>query len=114
MGDCLFCSIASGQTETLLVYEEQNVVAFEDINPQAPTHLLIVPKQHIPTVNDLNSEHESLVGELFTTARRLADRMDLKEDGYRLVMNCGEGAGQSVFHLHLHLLSGRPFSWPPG
>lgn len=112
--DCLFCSIASGATDTKLLYDEPSVVAFQDINPQAPTHLLIVPRDHIATVNDLEPGQEELVGELFTAARRLADRLELKEDGYRLVMNCGEGAGQSVFHIHLHLLAGRPFSWPPG
>lgn len=112
--ECLFCDIAEGRTDSELLYESDQVVAFEDVNPQAPTHLLIIPKQHIPTVNDLEPSQSDLVGDLYVSAKELATRMGLEDQGYRLVMNCGEGAGQSVFHIHLHLLSGREFSWPPG
>ena len=96
MDDCLFCKIVEGEIPADIVYENDTVVAFRDINPQAPTHILIIPREHISTINDL------------AAAEGLTDK------GYRVVMNCGEGAGQSVFHIHLHLLGGRGFDWPPG
>jgi len=114
MSDCLFCQIAAGDADADLVYEDEDLIAFHDINPQAPTHLLIVPREHIPTIDDLDDRHGELVGTLVLKARELARDKGLKEDGYRLVFNCQEGAGQSVFHIHLHLLGGRSFSWPPG
>lgn len=112
--DCLFCQFVSGEKETDLVYEDDDLIAFHDINPQAPTHILVVPREHIPTIDDLQEKHTSLAGKLIQTAKYLARQEDISEDGYRLVFNCQEQAGQSVWHIHLHLLGGRSFSWPPG
>lgn len=112
--DCLFCRIAGGEQPAEIVHQDDQVVAFEDINPQAPTHVLVVPRKHIPTVNDLSPEDEALVGSLFGVARQIAASRGIADSGYRLVMNCNRGAGQSVFHIHLHLLGGRSFAWPPG
>ena len=109
----LFQKIAEGTIPADLVYEDEHCIAFRDINPQAPTHILIVPRKPIPTLNDLETEDEPLVGHLFTVARQLAVQEGLDE-GYRTVFNCGEAAGQTVFHIHLHLLGGRPLTWPPG
>lgn len=113
-GDCLFCKIAEGEMSADVVQEDDDVVAFRDINPQAPTHLLVIPREHISSVNALEDEHASLVGSLYLTARDLAREEGIAEDGYRLVMNTGAEAGQSVFHIHLHLLGGRAMKWPPG
>lgn len=112
--DCLFCAIAAGEQEADVIFETDSVIGFHDINPQAPTHLLFVPKKHIASVNDLESDHEQLMGELFTAARRVAEEEGFDGDGYRLVMNCGEHAQQSVPHVHLHCLAGRELGWPPG
>jgi len=114
MADCLFCKIAAREIEAGIVYEDERVVAFKDINPAAPVHLLIIPKQHIVNVSDLKQEDKDLVGHIHLVAKQLADRYDIESDGYRLVTNCGPGAGQSVFHLHFHLLGGRELGWPPG
>ena len=114
MTDCLFCKIVDGEVPADIVYENDTVLAFRDINPQAPTHILIIPRVHIATINDIDPEHEMMVGRMFTAAREIAAAEGLTEKGYRVVMNCGEGAGQSVFHIHLHLLGGRGFDWPPG
>ena len=114
MIDCLFCKIVEGEIPADIVYENDTVLAFRDINPQAPTHILIIPREHIGTINDLSPEHEAVVGRLFMAAKEIAAAEGLTEKGYRVVMNCGEGAGQSVFHIHLHLLGGRGFDWPPG
>mgnify|MGYP000606224871 CR=1 FL=1 len=111
--DCLFCKIASGEIGELM-YENDHVVAFRDISPQAPTHILIIPKEHIPTVNDLADQHAELVGKMFLAAAELARQEGFSEDGYRLVMNCGSKGGQAVYHIHLHLLGGRQMDWPPG
>ena len=110
--DCVFCRISRGELDADVTYEDDRVVAFRDANPQAPTHLLVIPREHVPMVDDLEDEHAELVGRLFLTARDQADREDL--DGYRLVMNNGPRAGQSVFHIHLHVLGGRSMGWPPG
>jgi len=112
--DCIFCQVAAGDIPAEKVYEDEHVVAFRDINPVAPTHVLIIPRKHIPTVNDLQPEDAELVGRLFLTAKQVAGELGLAEDGYRLNINTNAGAGQTVFHLHLHLLAGREFSWPPG
>lgn len=112
--DCLFCKIVAGDIPAELVYESDDVVAFRDINPQAPTHVLIIPRTHIATINDIEEEHQALVGSLYSAARHIAVQEGIAEEGYRAVMNCNEGAGQSVFHIHLHVLGGRPMSWPPG
>ena len=114
MSDCLFCKIVAGDIPAELVHDDDRVVAFRDINPQAPTHVLIIPREHIATINDLDAEHEPLIGALYSAAKKIAAAEGLSDDGYRVVMNCNEGAGQSVFHIHLHLLGGRPLHWPPG
>lgn len=110
-GDCLFCRIVAGEVGTK-VHEDDLVAAFEDIQPQAPHHTLIVPREHLASAAELGPRHEAMAGRLLTTAARLARDKGLSS--YRLVMNCGEEAGQSVFHIHLHLLGGRGFAWPPG
>lgn len=112
--DCLFCRIVDGGLAADIVYENDSLIAFRDIDPKAPTHILLIPRRHIATMNDLQAGDESLAGELFTTAARIAADEGLAEDGYRVVMNCNEAAGQSVFHIHLHLMGGRPMTWPPG
>lgn len=112
--NCLFCKILSGDIPADIVYESETAIAFRDINPQAPTHLLIIPRKHIATINDIAEEDEALVGSLYSAAREIAAAEGIAEDGFRAVMNCNEGAGQTVFHIHLHLLGGRPLTWPPG
>ena len=111
--DCLFCRIAAGEIPAELVRSEKDAVAFRDVNPQAPTHILIIPRKHIPSVTDLGPEDEPLIGTLFAMARDLAKEEGLSEAGYRMVVNAGPDAGQSVFHVHLHLLGGRHMGWPP-
>jgi len=112
--DCLFCRIARKEIPSEIVYETDDVVAFRDINPQAPTHILVIPREHIPTTNDVGEDHAALLGKLVIVARELAIGEGIAGDGYRLVINCNRSAGQAVFHVHLHLLGGRAFSWPPG
>ncbi len=112
--NCLFCKILCGDIPADIIYESESAIAFRDINPQAPTHVLIIPRKHIATINDIAEEDEALVGSLYSAAREIAAAEGIAEDGFRAVMNCNEGAGQTVFHIHLHLLGGRPFSWPPG
>jgi histidine triad (HIT) family protein len=112
--DCLFCKIANGEIPAKIDYQDDNVVAFADINPQAPVHLLIIPRQHINTLNDLRPEELPIVGDLVRIAGQLAKKHQISEDGYRLVMNCNANGGQSVFHIHMHLLGGRLMAWPPG
>lgn len=111
---CLFCKIANGEIPTKIIYQDNDVVAFEDINPQAPHHKLIIPRKHIPTLNDLTPADNELFGRLAQAAKSLAKEAGIAEEGYRLVMNCNAGAGQSVFHIHFHLLGGRNLAWPPG
>ena len=105
--DCLFCRIVDGDIPAEVIYESDTALAFRDINPQAPTHVLIIPRRHISTIDDLDTADQELVGSLFTAAKDVAQQEGLAESGYRTVMNCGEGAGQSVFHIHLHVLGGR-------
>lgn len=112
--ECIFCRIAAGEMDADIVHEDDQVLAFRDINPQAPTHILVIPREHVARVGDLEERHTDLVGRLFLAAAELAAEDGVDETGYRLVMNTGAGAGQSVFHIHLHLLGGRPLSWPPG
>ena len=114
MADCLFCKMVSGEITPDTVYEDDDILAFKDINPQAPLHVLIIPKAHIATVNDLSDANAATVGRLFLRAKQIAADNGLTEPGYRLVMNCNADAGQTVFHIHLHLLGGRPMIWPPG
>jgi len=112
--ECLFCRIVNGEIDADIVHETDDVVAFRDINPQAPTHVLVIPRRHIDTLNDLEEGDAELVGKLFLAARTIAANEGIDESGYRVTINCREGAGQSVFHIHLHLLGGRSFRWPPG
>ena len=109
---CLFCKMVAGEIPTDKVYEDDDVLAFRDINPQAPTHILIIPKKHVATMND--TDDQVLLGQLMVTAKNLAAEQGLAEDGYRVVMNCNSYGGQSVYHIHLHLLGGRQLTWPPG
>jgi len=112
--DCLFCGIASGKINADIVMENDTVVAFRDINPKAPTHVLIIPRKHVSTINDLEDDDAATVGALFLAAKEIAAAEGISEPGYRVTMNCNEGAGQTVFHVHLHLLGGRRLDWPPG
>ncbi len=112
--DCLFCKISQGEIPAKLVFRDDKVMAFEDINPQAPHHVLVVPHKHIATLNDLQPDDTALVGHMVQIAKQLARELNVAEDGYRLNFNCNKGAGQTVFHIHLHLLGGRRFNWPPG
>jgi len=114
MTDCLFCKIARREVPATLVYEDERVVAFQDLNPQAPTHILLIPKRHIATLNDLSTEDDQLVGELVRRAGAIAAERGLSAGGYRTVFNTNRDAGQTVFHIHLHLLGGRAMTWPPG
>jgi histidine triad (HIT) family protein len=114
MSECLFCGIVEGQIKGEVVYRDDSVVAFKDINPRAPVHILIVPVKHISTLLDLREEDQKLVGDIYSVANRLAKDRGISKDGFRVVANCGAAAGQSVFHIHFHLLGGRKFSWPPG
>ena len=112
--DCLFCKIARGEIPAKIAYEDERYVAFYDINPQAPTHILVIPREHISTVNDLAEEHRDLIGGMLLVAKKLAADHEGAEDGYRSLINCNADAGQTVWHIHLHLLGGRTMSWPPG
>ncbi|HET9581387.1 MAG TPA: histidine triad nucleotide-binding protein [Gemmatimonadota bacterium] len=114
MTDCLFCRIVAGEIDAKLVEEGKEWIAFRDVNPQAPVHVLIVPREHVATANDLEERHQELLGAMVRGAARIAAAHDIDQEGYRLVLNTNPGAGQSVFHVHLHLLGGRHLSWPPG
>lgn len=114
MSDCIFCKIASGEINASIVYQDDEVVAFNDLNPQAPTHVLVIPRKHVARISEFEDEDAPLAGRLILTANRIARDLGLVEPGYRMVLNCNEGAGQSVWHVHLHLLGGRTFGWPPG
>lgn len=114
MSDCLFCKMVSGEIAPDKVYENDDVLAFRDISPQAPTHVLVVPKRHIATLNELDSDSADVVGKMVLAAAELAKQEGFAEQGYRTVMNCNADGGQSVFHIHLHLLGGRIMNWPPG
>ena len=114
MSDCLFCKIISGKIPARIVYEDEAVAAFEDVNPQAPVHTLVVPRKHIATTLDITEEDHELIGKMFRAANKIAGEKGIAERGFRLVMNTNPEAGQSVYHIHLHLLGGRPMHWPPG
>jgi histidine triad (HIT) family protein len=111
---CLFCKIASGEINADVIYENDYVMAFRDINPQAPTHVLVIPRKHIATINELVDTDQYVAGALHLAAKDIAKQEGIAEDGFRTVMNCNSAAGQTVFHIHLHVLGGRDFSWPPG
>jgi histidine triad (HIT) family protein len=114
MTHCIFCRIASGEIPANVVYEDEHVVAFRDLNPQAPTHVLVVPRRHIATLNDVGEADAELIGRMYLAAQAVAARDGIAEPGYRTVFNCNAEAGQTVFHLHLHVLGGRVMEWPPG
>ncbi len=112
--DCLFCEIAAGRIPATVVHADEALVAFRDIDPQAPVHILVVPRAHLASLAEAGDEHGALLGHLLLTARSLAEREGLAEDGYRTVLNVGPDGGQTVPHIHVHLLGGRPMRWPPG
>ena len=112
MTDCLFCKMVTGEIKPEIVFQDESILAFRDINPQAPVHLLIIPKKHIATLNDLNDEE--LAGKILQTTIQLAKQEGLADDGYRTLFNCNKMGGQEVFHIHMHLLGGRQMMWPPG
>ncbi len=112
--ECIFCKIIKGEIPSKKVYEDEKVFAFEDIHPQAPVHILIIPKEHICSISDLDKEHDSLMGYILRVAAKLAEEKSINETGYRVVINCGPDAGQAVFHIHFHLLGARSLKWPPG
>ncbi len=114
MTDCVFCKIIAGEIDSDIVHSGERSIAFRDLHPQAPTHILIIPRRHVPTLEDLTPDDTPLLGEMFTVARRLAAEEGIAERGYRTVFNCREEGGQDIYHLHLHLLGGRPLAWPPG
>lgn len=112
--NCFFCKIANKEADSDIVYEDNDVVAFRDINPQAPSHVLIIPKKHIASLNESSDEDALILGKLSLVAKKIARELGFAEDGYRTVMNCNVHGGQTVFHIHLHLLGGRQMGWPPG
>ncbi len=114
MAECLFCAIAAGEIPATTVLETDRILAFRDINPQAPTHVLVIPKEHYPTVAALAAADAGLLGEVIAGAHRIAEEEGVSETGYRVVFNTGAQAGQTVFHVHAHVLGGRPLAWPPG
>lgn len=114
MPDCLFCRIAAGEIPSTIVYQDAQMLAFKDITPQAPTHILLIPRRHISTLNDLAPEDDGLVGEMTRRAAAIAKENGLADRGYRVLFNCNADAGQTVFHIHLHLVGGRRLGWPPG
>ena len=111
---CLFCRIVAGDIPAKIAYQDDALVAFHDVNPQSPVHVLIVPRKHIATLNDVTTDDEPLIGRMLARAAALAGELGIAERGYRAVFNCNSEAGQSVFHIHLHVLGGRPMAWPPG
>jgi histidine triad (HIT) family protein len=114
VADCLFCRIIAGEIPGTIVHQSDRIVAFKDITPRAPTHVLVVPRRHIGSLNDLTEQDDALVGEMVRTAAAIAGKNGHADAGYRTVFNCNADAGQTVFHIHLHLLGGRPMTWPPG
>ncbi len=112
--NCIFCKMAAGEIKPDVVYEDDSVLAFRDMNPQAPTHVLVIPREHIETLNDVTDAQGRLIGRMYAAVRKIAAEAGIADSGYRTVFNCNAEGGQSVYHLHLHLLGGRPMSWPPG
>ena len=112
--DCLFCKIIAGEIPSTKVYEDEFVYAFNDIAPQAPIHVVIVPKEHLQSANDINEENCTLIGKIFNAASKIAKELGISENGYRIVNNCGADGGQTVGHIHFHMLGGRSLAWPPG
>ncbi|MCR3758197.1 histidine triad nucleotide-binding protein [Clostridium felsineum] len=114
MDECIFCKIIKGEIPSSKVYEDDKVFAFKDINPAAPIHVLVIPKEHISSLNDVNEENSKLIAHVFVVISKLAKELGIDEDGFRVVSNCGEAAGQTVQHVHFHLLAKKKFTWPPG
>lgn len=114
MDNCLFCKMASGEIKPDVIYEDDEVLAFRDINPQAPTHALVIPRRHISTLNDLQADDAALMGKLFLVAKNIAQQEGIADTGYRTLVNCNADGGQEVFHIHLHVMGGRRMTWPPG
>ncbi|MEA3489080.1 MAG: histidine triad nucleotide-binding protein [Candidatus Omnitrophota bacterium] len=112
--DCIFCKIAKKKIDAQVVYEDEDILAFKDIKPQAPVHYLFIPKKHIETLNDIRREDADMLAKILLAVREVADKEGVAQGGYRVVINCNRDAGQEVFHVHVHLLGGRGFSWPPG
>ncbi|WP_019593853.1 histidine triad nucleotide-binding protein [Thioalkalivibrio sp. ALM2T] len=114
MTDCVFCKIVAGEIPARVVFEDDAVLAFEDLNPQAPEHVLVIPKTHIATLNDLSAAEAPVIGQMAQAAAEIARDRGFAENGYRTVMNCNDHGGQTVYHIHMHVLAGRALSWPPG
>lgn len=114
MENCIFCKIINGDIPCNKVYEDEKILVFKDIEPQAPTHVLIIPKKHIMSLNSLSEEDSNIISHIFLKAKELAKELGVSEDGYRIVMNCGKDGGQTVEHMHFHMLAGRNLQWPPG
>lgn len=114
MDDCIFCKIVNRQIPSRIVYEDDSILAFHDIDPKAPVHVLVIPKQHISSINEVTQENSQVIAHIFATMPRIAQQLGVKDSGYRVVVNCGKDAGQAVNHLHYHLLGGRSLTWPPG
>ena len=112
--DCIFCKIVDGSIKSDIVFEDDDVIAFRDLNAQAPHHVLIIPRKHIATTNDFDAEDAKIFGQMGQAAKKIASDLDVAEKGYRLVLNCNEDGGQAVYHTHMHFLAGRTLSWPPG
>ncbi|AZV55794.1 histidine triad nucleotide-binding protein [Clostridium sp. AWRP] len=114
MEDCIFCKIIKGEIPSEKIYEDDMVLSFKDIEPAAPVHVLIIPKKHIGSINDLTEDDSKIIAHIYLVAKQIATKLGIDEKGYRIVTNCGEEAGQTVHHVHFHLLGGRSFAWPPG
>ena len=114
MENCLFCKIIAGEIPSTKVYEDESVLAFLDIEPQAPKHIIIIPKEHISSANEITEENSAVIAKVFEAAAKIAKEQGFSEDGYRIVNNCGKDGGQTVGHIHFHLLAGRNLTWPPG
>ncbi len=114
MSDCIFCKIVSKEIPSTIVYEDDKILAFKDVNPAAPVHVLIIPKQHISSVMELEAEHVNLMGHILLASQKIAKELGIDEKGFRIVNNCGDDGGQTVGHIHFHLLGGRQLQWPPG
>jgi histidine triad (HIT) family protein len=114
MENCIFCKIANREIPSRIVYEDESILAFHDIDPKAPVHILVIPKEHIPSVNELSQDNSRVIGHIFAVIPSIAQQAGIRDTGYRVVVNCGKDAGQAVNHLHYHVLGGRSLNWPPG
>ena len=112
--DCIFCKIANKEIESNIIYEDDSVVAFNDLNPQSPIHFLVIPKEHISSTNDINENNKEIIGHIFCVISKIAKDKGCDKDGYRIINNIGKDGGQSVNHIHFHVLAGRSLQWPPG